>query len=116
MKLELIIDDKKLIEPDFKIYTHDIDKELFLIAIRTESKLEDEIKSAMKRNDFNIEMESGVMGLYINECIYSFDIGFFLDGYLKNHVKNNFSVAFAFLDDNDRIKKYEVEVIEMTHK
>ncbi|SLM64238.1 hypothetical protein DAQ1742_03430 [Dickeya aquatica] len=70
----------------------------------------------MKRNDFNIEMESGVMGLYINECIYSFDIGFFLDGYLKNHVKNNFSVAFAFLDDNDRIKKYEVEVIEMTHK
>ncbi|EDY5734559.1 hypothetical protein GQ105_003398 [Salmonella enterica] len=116
MKLEIRVGDKKLIEPDFKIYTNNIDKSLFMIAIRTENKLENEIKNAIRHNDFNIEMDNGVMGLFINEYIYSFDIGFFLDDYLKYHVKNNFSVAFAFLDSNDRIKKDEIEVIEMTHK
>ena len=47
MKLELMIGDKQLIGPDFKIYTHDIDKRFFLIAIRTGNKLEDEIKKRL---------------------------------------------------------------------
>lgn len=116
MKLELRVGDKRIIEPYFKIYTNNIDKNFFMIAIRTENKLENDIKSAIRHNNFKIEMDNGVMGLFISEYIYSFDIGFFLDDYLKNHVKNNFSVAFAFLDSNDKIKKDEVEVIEMTHK
>ncbi|WP_407579543.1 hypothetical protein [Citrobacter koseri] len=116
MKLEFRVGDHKLIEPDFKIYTHDIDKSLFMIAMKIEKSLENEIKSSINNNEFNIEINNGIMGLFISEYIYSFDIGFFLDDYLKKHVKNNFSVAFAFLDDNDKIKKEEIEVIGMTHK
>lgn len=115
MKIEFRVGDKKLIEPDFNIYTHNIDKSLFVIAMKIK-KLESEIKNSLNNNKFNIEMNNGVMGFFINEIVYSFEIGFFLEDYLQYHKGKSFSVAFAFLDDDDKIKKEAVEVIGMTHK
>ncbi|MBA0218811.1 hypothetical protein H4F33_13920 [Pectobacterium brasiliense] len=116
MELEIRVGDEKLIEPDFKIYTNDNDKTLFFIAMKVDIDAEEKIRQSMNNDEFKIEIQNGIIGLTIIDRIYSFDVRGFLRAYLINHVKDQFSVAFAFLDEDDKIKKENVKDIRMRHK
>ncbi|EJX4926793.1 hypothetical protein OD635_003756 [Salmonella enterica] len=116
MKLEIMVGDKKLIEPDFKIFTNNNNKTLFFIAMKVDIYAEKKIRQSINDDEFKIEIQNGIIGLSINDRIYSFDVKGFIRNYLITHVKNQFSVAFAFLDENDKIKKENVKAIRMKNK
>lgn len=116
MKLEVRVGDKKLIEPDFKIYTNNDDKVLFFIAMKVDIYTEEIIRKGINDDKFKIEIQDGFIGLTISDMIYSFDVRDFLRNYLINHVNEQFLVAFVFRDEDDKIKRENVKAIRMKHK
>ncbi|WP_407579562.1 hypothetical protein [Citrobacter koseri] len=113
MKLELRIDDKKLIEPDFKIYTSKDNKTLFFIVMKVDVDTEEQIRQCINNDEFKIEISDGILGLTAADYIYTFDIRQFINDYMQYHIKDQFSVAFAFLDKDDKIIKENVKAIRM---
>lgn len=116
MKLEIKIGDKKLLEPEFKIFTSRDNKILFFIAMKVDAYTEEVIKKEISNDKFKIEIQEGLICLTITDMIFSFDVRDFLYNYLINHVSKQFSVAFAFLDEGDKIKKENVKAINMKCK
>lgn len=117
MKLDLIIGDKKLIEPEFKVYTHVSDDDLILIGLMNMSiENEERIDECVNRGDYKIEMSNGVVGLTIDTCIYSFDISHFLRGFFESRNKLYFFITFAFLNELGKIKHGEGTAIKMEKK
>ncbi|WP_407579545.1 hypothetical protein [Citrobacter koseri] len=115
MKLELRVGDKELIEPDFKIYTVKNSNNIIIVAMAVPSDSENNIKEALKNDEFNIEMENGIIGLSVDDMIYSFDIGYFLKDKFSKREGYNFSIAFAFLDSDDKIKREDLKAMEMVN-
>ncbi|ECK0672215.1 hypothetical protein FQU54_25390 [Salmonella enterica subsp. diarizonae] len=115
MKLELRVDDKILKEPDFKIYTLKNDNDVIIIAMNVTSNIENQVKKAIENDEFKIEMDNGIVGLFVNDSLYSFDIGYFLKDHYRNRDQQHLSIAFAFLDENDNIKKTNLKVMRMVH-
>lgn len=117
MKLELRVGNKKIIEPEFKVYTHVSDDDLILIGLRGIS-IEDEekISGSINRGDYNIDMSNGVVGLTIDTFIYSFDISYFLTSFFESRNKQYFFITFAFLTELDKIKPREGTAIKMEKK
>ncbi|MCO5781371.1 hypothetical protein [Citrobacter meridianamericanus] len=92
MKVELRVGDKKLIEPDFKVFTHVSDDDLILIGLKDMPiENEEKIDEYINRGDYKIEMSNGVVGLTIDNCIYSFELSYFLRGFLQSRKNNIFS-------------------------
>lgn len=116
MHLEIRIGDKRLMEPEFKIFTSDDNKTLFFIAMKVDVYTEEMIKKEISNDKFKIEIQDGLIGLTITDMVFSFDVREFLRNYLINHVSEQFLVAFAFLDEGDKIKKENVKAIRMKHK
>ncbi|WP_193133713.1 hypothetical protein [Klebsiella grimontii] len=117
MKIELRVGDKKLIEPEFKVYTHVSDDDLILIGLKDMSiENEEKIDEYINRGDYKIEMSNGVVGLTIDNSIYSFDISCFLRDFLGSRKKQYFFITFAFLNELGKIKYGEGTVIKMEKK
>lgn len=116
MYLEIKIGDKRLIELEFKIFTNSDNKTLFFIAMKVDGYTEGIIRKEISNDEFKIEIQDGIIGMTLSDIVFSFDVRQFLRDYLINHVSEEFLVAFAFLDESDKIKKENVKAIRMKHK
>ncbi|UEM40620.1 hypothetical protein [Pectobacterium aquaticum] len=89
---------------------------MFFIAMKVDVYTEEMIKKEISNDKFKIEIQDGLIGLTITDMVFSFDVREFLRNYLINHVSEQFLVAFAFLDEGDKIKKENVKAIRMKHR
>jgi hypothetical protein len=117
MKFNVMIGNKRLVEPDFKVYTHVSDNDLVMIGLRNmSSDEENKISGLINKNKYKIEISHGIIGLTIDDIIYSFDIGEFLGKYIECVDKDYFYLVFSFLDENDKIKTARALAIKMDKK
>lgn len=115
MKIELRVGDKKLIEPDFKIYTEKNSNDIIIVSMAVPSDDESKIKEALNNNEINIEMDNGIIGLSVYDAIYSLNIVSFLKDKFSKREGHNFSIAFAFIDDDDKNKSEDLKAMEMVN-
>lgn len=113
MKLEIKVGDRTIVEPDFKIYTLKNKGNVIIIAMSVSSVIESKVKKSLVQDEFKIEMDNGVVGLFVSDSIYSFDIGYFIKTNFNNYDHKIISVGLAFLDVNDKIKKDDLTIVEM---
>lgn len=116
MNLEIRIGDKRLMEPEFKIFTSNANKILFFVAMKIDVYTEEMIRNEISNDKFKIQVQDGLICLTITNIVFRFDVRDFLRNYLINHVSEQFLVAFAFLDGGDKIRKENVKAIRMKHK
>ncbi|EDY5734557.1 hypothetical protein GQ105_003396 [Salmonella enterica] len=113
MKLEFRIGDKKLIEPKFEVFTHKANEDILVIVMEVILSMENKIRDAIDKDLFELEMNNGLIGLILNDTIYSFDIHDFLNKTNKQKENNHFFVGFAFFDNNGKIKREKGKVFRI---
>lgn len=95
MKLELRVGDKKLIEPEFELYSYNEQPDLLIVDVkRIRKDRKTEIEDSIDSNNYNITIENGVLGFEVEDVIYSFN--------LSRHIK------ILFIDKGKVISIYHL--------
>lgn len=114
MKIEMRIGDKKIIEPNFDIYSHDKRNDILLIGIKNLSE-EDEILfiDEIEKNKYKIIIENDVLGLELKNVFYSFNLQDCLKDFINEQDNPFYFIGFCFFDSNDIVKDSEISLIKM---
>lgn len=114
MKLEFSVGDKRLIEPEFEVYSYKNHDNLIIVGIK-DFLQEDEIifTNALKDKNYKINMENKILGLEIYGDVYSFDLSGCLNEFLTAQLQNFFYIGFVFAGDNGILKKSKIKAIKM---
>lgn len=114
MKIEFRVGDKRLIEPEFEVYSYKNHDDLLIIGIMDSlQKDEDVFTNALKDKKYKITLENQILGLEIDSDVYSFDLNVCLNEFLKRQVKKFFYIGFVFTDQNGILKKSKIKAIKM---
>lgn len=114
MKIEFRVGDKRLIEPEFEVYSYKNHDDLLIVGIKNFLE-EDEMifTNALKDNNYKINMENQILGLEIDGDVYSFDLSGCLNEFLTGQLQNFFYIGFVFSGDNGILKKSKIKAIKM---
>ncbi|EAT4593543.1 hypothetical protein M8D54_005095 [Salmonella enterica] len=114
MKLELRVGDKKLIEPEFDLYSYNDQPDLLIVDVKgVSSDRKTEIEDCIDSNDYIIAIENGVVGLQLEDVIYSFDMKDYIMDFICKQKEDFFHISFVFLEHNDKVRNGEMTMIRM---
>jgi hypothetical protein len=114
MQFEFRVGDKRVIEPDFNVYSYKGRNNLLIVGVNGISTSDEEFfKQSLIDDQYHIEIQNQIVGLEIGDRLYSFDLRNVLDDFLKNLVGECFYIGFAFADENGMLKKSRMKTIKM---
>lgn len=114
MQFEFRVGDKRVIEPDFNVYSYKGRNNLLIVGLNGMSKSDEEFfKQSLIDERYHIEIQNQIVGLEIDDRLYGFDLRNVLNDFLKNLVGECFYIGFAFEDENGMLKKSKIKTIKM---
>ncbi|EIX9195676.1 hypothetical protein [Klebsiella pneumoniae] len=114
MKLEFRVGDKILLEPKFDLYSYNAQPDLLIVDVKgVSSDRKTEIEDCIDSKDYIIAIENGVVGLQLEDVIYSFDMKNYIMDFICKQKEDFFYISFVFLEHDDKVRNGEMTMIRM---